>query len=81
LAAFIRGLVPGYDRCGNHRGGGYCNLEATADYKDIPPEPPPWTYGTEIEAIEELEVNLPSSFSLQLYYIEMPYEGGVLFAL
>ena len=51
-------------------------LEATADYKDIPPEPPPWTYGTELEAIEEIEVDLPSSFPWQLHYMEMPYEDG-----
>ena len=52
-------------------------LDATADYKDIPPEPPPWTYGTELEAIEELEVDLPSSFSWQLHYMEMSYEDAL----
>ena len=52
-------------------------LEATADYKDIPPEPPPWTYGTELEAIEEIEVDLPSSFPWQLHYMEMPYEEAL----
>ncbi len=38
-------------------------LDAIADYKDIPPEPPPWTYKTELEAIVELEVDLPYPFS------------------
>jgi hypothetical protein len=52
-------------------------LEATADFKDIPPEPPPWTYGTELEAIEEIEVDLPSSFPWQLHYMEMPYEEAL----
>ena len=47
-------------------------LEATADYKDIPPEPP-WTYGTELEAIEEIEVDIPISFPLQLHYMEMHF--------
>ena len=36
-----------------------------------------WTYGTEFEAIEELEVDLPSSFSWQLHYMEMPYEDAL----
>jgi len=52
-------------------------LDATADYKDIPPEPPPWVYGTELEAIEELEVDLPSSFSWQLHYMEMSFEDAL----
>ena len=52
-------------------------LEATADYKDIPPEPPPWTYGTELEVIEEIEVDLPSSFPWQLNFMEMPYEEAL----
>ena len=52
-------------------------LEATADYKDIPPELPPWTYGTELETIEEIEVDLPSSFPWQLHYMEMPYEAAL----
>ena len=32
-------------------------LEAIADYKDIPPEPPPWAYERELEAIEDIEVD------------------------
>ena len=53
-------------------------LDAIADYKDIPPEPPPWTYETELETIEELEVDLPSSFSCwQLHYMEMSYEDAL----
>jgi hypothetical protein len=52
-------------------------LEATADYKDIPPEPPPWVYGKEPEAIEEIEVELPASFPWHLHYMEMPYEEAL----
>ena len=53
-------------------------LDATADYyKDIPPEPSPWNYGTELEAIEEIEVELPSSFPWQLHYMELTYEDAL----
>ncbi len=48
-------------------------LNATVDYT----EPPPWIYGTELEAIEELEVDLSSSFSWQLHYMEMSYEDAL----
>ena len=52
-------------------------LEAAADYKDIPPEPPPWVYGKEPEAIEDIEVELPASFPWHLQYMEMPYEEAL----
>ena len=53
-------------------------LEATADYKDIPPEPPPWVYGKEPEAIEEIEVELPASFPWYLHYMVCPSDGALL---
>jgi hypothetical protein len=52
-------------------------LETAADYKEIPPEPPPWVYGTEPEAIEDIMVELPCSFPWHLHFMEMPYKDAV----